>query len=210
MNYIYDIVLNFNSEFYEFFEWKKSDKILNVKKVPAFRISSEDINKLKYNVIRVDKTFLDKFFELTLFYSKFDSKYICLVSDTNASIGLMFDSKGNLIKRSSLVFDEEEEVNEEVVRDDIINIDYLVNKKKNIEYMSRFDKERRDYLLKFINNLDIESDSNIFKYMYYDYFETEEEDVGKIKEMLINEINDINSNKNRLFELVKILKKIKN
>ena len=33
MNYIYDIVLNFNKDYYEFYEWKKSDKVINVKKI---------------------------------------------------------------------------------------------------------------------------------------------------------------------------------
>ena len=34
MNYIYDIVLNFNKEYYNFFEWNKRDNI--VKKYHGF------------------------------------------------------------------------------------------------------------------------------------------------------------------------------
>ena len=33
MDYIYDIVLNFHENYYEFYEWKSSDKIINVKKI---------------------------------------------------------------------------------------------------------------------------------------------------------------------------------
>ena len=36
MNYIYDIVLNFNKEYYNFFEWNKRDNIVNVKKIPLY------------------------------------------------------------------------------------------------------------------------------------------------------------------------------
>ena len=32
MDYVYDIVLNFQKEYYEFYEWKSSDKIINIKK----------------------------------------------------------------------------------------------------------------------------------------------------------------------------------
>ena len=31
MNYIYDIVLNFHESYYEFYEWKSTDKIINFK-----------------------------------------------------------------------------------------------------------------------------------------------------------------------------------
>ena len=37
-------------------------------------------------------------------------KIICLVSNIKTSIGLLFDESGNLLKRSSLLFEEETEV----------------------------------------------------------------------------------------------------
>jgi len=210
MNYIYDIVLNFNRDFYEFFQWKKGDKIINVKKIPAFRVNSDNLRSLKYNIVKVNKSFLDKIFDLTLFYSKMGYKYMCLVSDTNESVGLMFDKDGKLIKRSSLVFDEEEEVNEEVDREDEVSIEYIENKHRDIEIIPRIEKEKRDYLFKFVNNLDIEKDDIILRYMYYDYFEKEEEDSSKIKRVIINEINNDFSDKNKLYNLVRVFKKIKN
>lgn len=210
MSYIYDIVLNFNKEYYEFFEWKKSDKIINVKKIPVFKVSTSDISIFKYDVIKVEKEFLDKIFELTLFYSKIDYKYMCLISDGNETIGLMFDKEGNLIKRSGLIFDEENEVNDEVVDNDIVNINYVIKKHNDIKLISRVDKEKKEYLYKYINDLDMENDKNIFKYMYYDYFEEEEENVAKIKEKLLDELVNENCDKNKLYELVRVFKKIKN
>lgn len=207
MNYIYDIVLNFNKDYFEFFQWRKGDKLINVKKIPAFRVSSNDLHIFKYNEVIVDRKFIDKIFDLTLFYSKMGYKYMCLVSDTNETIGLMFDKNGKLIKRSSLVFDEEEEVNCETLREEETEIKFISNVYKKIDCVARVDKERREYLYKFINNLDIEKDSSILKYIYYDYFE-EEENVDKIKEKLISELkNDVD---NKLYELVKMLKKIRN
>ena len=212
MNYIYDIVLNFNKDYFEFFQWKKGDKIINVKKIPAFKVSETDLRNFKYNIVKVSKDFLEKIYDLTLFYNKMDNnyKYMCLVSNTTETIGLMFDKDGRLIKRSSLVFDEEDEVNEEVYKEDEIVIDYVENTFKEVEFISRIDKERRDYLFKFINNLDIEKDGSILKYIYYDYFEVEEEDALKMKKSILNELNSSISDKNKLYELVKVFKKIKN
>ena len=36
MDYIYDIVLNFQNDYYDFYEWKQSNKIINVKKIIIF------------------------------------------------------------------------------------------------------------------------------------------------------------------------------
>ena len=47
MNYIYDIVLNFNKEYYYFFEWKKNDSIINIKKIPCFLIDNNTLHNLK-------------------------------------------------------------------------------------------------------------------------------------------------------------------
>lgn len=210
MNYIYDIVLNFNKDYYEFFQWKKGDKIINVKKIPAFRVSSEDIRILKYNYVKVNREFLDKIYNVTLFYSKNDCKYMCLVSDTNESLGLIFDKEGNLLKRSSLVFDEEEEVNEELGREEEIKIEYVYNKFRDVDYVSRLDKEKREYLYKFINGLDCKKNEIVLKYIYYDYFEKEEDDIFLIKKNIIKEINSDSCDKNRLYDLIKVFKKIKN
>lgn len=207
MNYIYDIVLNFNKDYFEFYEWKKSDKIINVKKIPAFKVNSEVLNSFKYNEVVVDKEFLDKIFDLTLFYSKCNYKYMCLLSDTNETIGVMFNSSGELIKRSSLVIDEEDEVNEEVVSNNMLWIKLVKNDRKDIRCVSRIDRERKEFLYKFINNLGSE---NVLKYMYYDYFEVEEDNIDIIKNKLLLELDNKDADIRKLYDLVKVLKKIKN
>lgn len=211
MNYIYDIVLNFNRDYFEFFQWKKGDKIIHVKKIPAFKVSDSDIMNFKYNNLKVSEDFLNKIFELTLFYNKSnDYKYLCLLSSGNETIGVMFNKDGYLIKRSSLVFDEEDEVNNEVINEENFKIDYLINEYNNVNLLPRIDKDRMEYLSKFISNLDVLEDSNILKYMYYDYFEKEEDNICKIKEIILSELNNNSCNKKKLYDLIKIFKKIRN
>ena len=50
MNYIYDIVLNFQENYYQFFEWSRKDKIKNISKIPVYRVTDEDLLKLKYKL----------------------------------------------------------------------------------------------------------------------------------------------------------------
>ena len=66
-----------------------------------------------------------------------------------------------------------------------------------------------EYLYKFINNLDSFKDADILKYIYYDYFEKEIDNPIRIKEELNREIFNLEGNRNKLYELVKILKKVR-
>ena len=60
MNYIYDILLNFNDNYFDFYDWNKSDNITEVKKIPIFKITSEDMYKIKNNYVIFDNEFKSK------------------------------------------------------------------------------------------------------------------------------------------------------
>ena len=50
MTYIYDIVLNFNNDFYEFYEWDKNDNLTLIKKIPLIKVESDFLDKV-FNLI---------------------------------------------------------------------------------------------------------------------------------------------------------------
>ena len=63
-------------------------------------------------------------------------------------------------------------------------------------------------MIKYINK---EKDDVNLKYLYYDYYEKDEENTNVIKESLINEIkNNWNKKFDKFYETVKIFNKIKN
>ena len=47
MNYIYDLLLNFNENIYEFYDWNKTDNIKHIKKIPIFKIDSKKNETIK-------------------------------------------------------------------------------------------------------------------------------------------------------------------
>ena len=101
MDYIYDIVLNFQNYYYDFFEWKSSDKVINVKKILVYKTNSEDYLNLKYNEVILDTKDLPK--QTKMF----------LVTNGSEVMGILLDNKGKIIKKSSLLFDEADEILEE-------------------------------------------------------------------------------------------------
>ncbi len=60
MTYIYDILLNFNENLVEYFEWNDNDKIKYVKKIILFKVSSKVIEDIIYNDVLFDSSFTDK------------------------------------------------------------------------------------------------------------------------------------------------------
>ena len=208
MNFIYDIVLNFNKDFYNFFEWNKNDNVINVKKIPIFLIDNDTFTSMKYDNVIVSKDFIDLIRDKTYTYTRSKLGISCLVSNNKEVIAVLFNDNGNLIKRSSLMLDEEEEVLDEIENDSLYKINIIKRRKVNIENVNRNIKEKKDFLIKYINK---ETNDINLKYLYYDYFEKDENNIKTIKNDLIKEIkNNWNKKLNNFYDTVKIFKKIKN
>lgn len=209
MNFIYDIVLNFNKDYYDFFEWSKKDNIVNIKKIPLFIVNNDIFNIMKYDYVSVNTDFIDSIRDKTYTYNRQKIGNVCLLSNSKQVIGLLFNDKGDLIKRSSLLLDEEEEVLDEIYSNDVTDINIVkVKKGKSNDNVNRVQKEKKDFLIRYINKE--KNDVNL-KYLYYDYFEKDEEDANIIREGLINEIkNNWNKKLDTFYETVKIFNKIKN
>ena len=208
MNYIYDIVLNFNKDYFAFYEWSKKDTITNIKKIPLFVVDNNTLNMMKYDKVVVNLEFIDLIKDKTYTYSKNKIGNSALLSNGKEVIGVLFDNNGNLIKKSSLLIDEEEEVLDEIDDDEIFKIEIVDSKKGKRENTHRGESEKKAFLSKYIR-----SEENItnLKYLYYDYFEKEEEDKMLIKKKLLDEINSNWTEKlNSFYETAKIFNKINN
>ncbi len=210
MNYIYDIILNFNQEYYPFYEWKKSDNIINIRKIPCFKVKDQDYLDLKHNQITIQEDFINKINNASSIYLE-DNLHnnICLVTNGKEAMGLSFDEKGNLQKRSSTIFDEEQEIIEESHHQKITNLKFIKNNPIKPQYIGRIEKEKRTYLNKYLSKLNETTDNVTIKYLYYEYFEKENEDSHYTKKALLNTLKQEWNNKlDRLYQLVLLLNKV--
>ena len=158
MNYIYDIVLNFHKNYYNFFEWGRKDKIKNIYKISVYRVKDNDIINLKYNKIKVSENFINQIKE----DNPKHKKIICLVSNTKTTIGLLFNNEGILVKRSSLLFEEEKEVNNLAKTLPITTITYKEVIKEDIKNILRIEKEKKEIVINYIKKLENKSTLKYF------------------------------------------------
>ena len=207
MNYIYDIILNFNEEFYDFYEWKNNDNVINVRKIPVLKVDENTYVSLRNNKIQVSMETIDSLKKnFSLYNEKIEGNIICLITNGMSAFGVMFNNNGYLIKRSSMLFDEEEEVIDESENIKEIKIEFIKNEKQKSNNISRIVKEKQKFIKDYISSLD---DELTLKYIYYDYFE-KEENKNNIKEILLSEINsEWNSKLSKLYDLTKLLNKVK-
>ena len=203
MNYIYDIVLNFQDNYYNFFEWHKDDKIKNIPKIPLYRVTDKDIKILKNNKVKVSQSLIESIKN----YNKRYKKNICLVSNGKIAIGLLFKDDGTLSKRSSLIFEEEEEVIEVVRGVTPIEIKYIENIEIIPQNKLRVEKEKKEILINYIKNT---TDIVTLKYLYYEYYEQENTNPIQIKKALLKELTkEWNIKQNNLYDIVNLLNKVK-
>ena len=180
MNYIYDILINLQRKLYDFYEWNTSDDITHVRKTPIFKIRTEQLLDLKNNIVVLDSNLLKRISNRTEIFTNHNVKvmrYVSLFSDGNDVVVLEFDEKGEKLRSSKLLVDEEIEVLEVVDNIDLNDINYEIIEPENNNY-SRTRKENKmyDYIIRQLNK-----DNYVkLKYLYYDCFEKEEENIDKI------------------------------
>ena len=194
MNYIYDILLNFNDIYYDFYEWNISDNIEHIRKIPLFKISKKDIITIKNNYIKINNKFLTKILNKTEVFSnnKVEVKeYAVLFSDGEGVISVLFDTNGNSKKYSSLLIDEHSEVLDVVDTMNTIKISYnILNNNIKNEYFTRKDLERLKYIDRQLYNLNKSPDSSKLEYLYYECFGECETNKSKIIDKIKLELKD--------------------
>lgn len=181
MNYIYDILVNFNEEMYDFFDWNESDSIEHIRKIPLFRVDARDFSNIKHNLVKFDKEFLGKIQNKTEVFNNRKVKnmeYAFLLTNGVEVVGYKIeDGKNKYV--TSLLIDEDVEVIEVCERLEESVIDYDIQKIKKISLFStRHDKHIIQYIKNEIKLLSKNHDK--LKYLYYECFDKKENNINNI------------------------------
>lgn len=204
MTYIYDILLNFNENLVEYFEWNDNDKIKYVKKIILFKVSSKVIGDIIYNDVLFDSSFTDKIPKYEMNGVK-DASSLCLLCDGLMVVGLLIrNSKVSLVSR--MILDEEQEVIEMCDRLSSVSVLYKIlgeNNKKN-SVITR-EEER---VLKFLRNefARLYEDSNLdkFMYLYYEFTGKECNSIDYIYKYLISSLEVFTDKHMKLYEVLNL------
>lgn len=209
MTYIYDVLLNFTDDdrLVEFYEWQEDDCIDHIKRILLMRVSSKQIEEIDNYKIRVSRDFLERIKNRTISYKKHsDLKYAFLVSDLNKVFALEFNSKGEVISKSSLLLDEAEDIMDECsdLAEEVISYQRLDKYDKDI-FLTREEIKRKRYLLQEIKVLYEDKNRDKLNYLYDELYPKDtlsfDDKYLRIKKELEN---DYSSSHNALYDIVRL------
>lgn len=182
MNYVYDVLLNFNKEMYEFYDWNLDDYISHIRKILVFRVDNKTMRDLVNNSIVVDSDFLIKISNRTEMFTKQNVKiinYAALFTNGSFVIGIKFDKNGEIIGRSKLLIDEELDILDSALDMNQYNLKYnLIADNKNVSFKTRKEILIEKYILKKLN--EVENNKEMLKYLYYECFNEKNNDFRKM------------------------------
>lgn len=209
MKNIYDILVNFKKIPYEFYEWNKEDDVKHVKKMPSIKVSDSALYDIFYNDVVVSKNFLDQIKDKTeIFFGRTVKKvkYACVIYNDDVALSILLNDNGEIIGKSKLLFDEEEDVLKEDVP--VKEIDYnIIKKSKKISGLTRRETKIVLLLSKYLDKIHESKKNDEIKYMYFECFNKVEEDNEKAYKNLKNEVLKANLNViETLKTLIKVLK----
>lgn len=209
MKNIYDILVNFKKIPYEFYEWNKEDDVKHVKKMPSIKVGDSTLYDIFYNDAVVSKNFLDQIKDKTeIFFGRTVKKvkYACVIYNDDVALSILLNDNGEIIGKSKLLFDEEEDVLKEDVP--LKEIDYnIIKKSKKISGLTRREAKIVLLLSKYLDKIYENKKNDEIKYMYFECFNKVEEDNEKAYKNLKNEVLKANLNViETLKTLIKVLK----
>ncbi|MDD3392883.1 MAG: hypothetical protein PHE54_05015 [Bacilli bacterium] len=208
MNYIYDILLNFTECGYDFYEWNVEDNIKHIRKIPLLRVKEKDMNSLIKNKIIINDEILNKIkYKTEIFTSKGvkNIKYSILVSDGNMAIAFLINNKGNAIKWSKMLINEEEEILDFAKQMKETTLHYQILEEQSINsFYTRKETEMIKYIKTELTSLINESDEAKLQYLYFECYNKKEKNVELIVKQIKNSLLDSTAIINKAYNFLKL------
>lgn len=206
MNYIYDIMLNFNENLYDFYDWNRNDSILHIRRIPIYKVSSIILYDIKNNVVKFDSDFLAEIKNRTEVFTNKGLKnidYSFLLTDGLETIAI---SVGKKMKYSKLLIDEELECLEVSNKMKEREIHYkIISTKQRNDLKTRREVEMDNYITQKLNEMWEEKNEEKLKYLYYECFDEKTDNLDKLKQQFKNNL----INQEKLYNILKLIQNSK-
>ncbi len=205
MNYYYDIYLNFQEEYFMFYEWDEKDNLEYIKKIPLYHLETSKIIDMLTKVFKVNNDFLKQIENKTKLKQNKYLNYACLVSDGKNNLALEFQSDGKVINKSSLLLEDELNINEFIYGISVSNIDYEIIKDERIKKESRQEEKIKKVLKLEIEKMYNNKEYSKLKYIYLEWFKEVLDSIDKMYNNMLDKLNSsLTEVEYHIYELIKL------
>jgi len=205
MNYYYDFLLNFQEKYCMFYEWDESDNIEFIKKIPLFHIDSKTFVDLLTKKVSLSKEFLKTIENKTKIKQNNYLKYTSIFGDGKNSIALEFDDNGVCINKSSLMIEDELNINEFMYTINLNKLDYKILGTEKLEKETRQELNIKKLLKLEIDSIYNKKQFSKLKYIYLEWFNELLDDIDIMYKNMLNKINEnLTEKEYNIYELIKL------
>ena len=209
MNYIYDIFLNYNRNLYDIFEWNKDDKILHIRKIPVFLLSTNDLYNLINNRVVISKDLLTKLYKKTEVFVSRGIQYLdyaFIATDRNDVVAFKLNKNGFITGYSHLLLEGEVEVIDYSRTLSLQVIDYKILGKNSFEtFKTRNEIHIKKFICEELNKMLENKEFHKVKFLYLEFFNKEINDNSSIKDIYQELDNNWENVYIKLYEFLKMM-----
>ena len=197
MQYYYDVLGNFSEYILKFYEWESNDDIVNIKKIPFIKISKEDMRVLlSYSVILEMDNIVKN--------SKDKANYLLLSTGCDALM-VELNQEGKIIYYSSLLIEDELEVNELAHSMNTIKLKFKVLDKIKILSDYKQGEKAKNLIFHELKKIRDNDNKDECLYYYYEWFHVSTDDYDKaIKKMFLEIKKPFNKDMERIEKLIRL------
>ncbi len=205
LNYYYDIFLNFQDKYWQFYEWDASDSLDFVKKIPLFHINAKALIDIMTSVVKFDEKFLESIQNKTKLAKNGTLEYACILGDGKNSLAIELNKDGVIISKSSLNLDDELSINEFMYNIPKMDISYeIINKEERVNCL-RQELKIKNILKCEITNLMKNKNYSKLKYLYLEWFNKLNDDyINMGKEMLDKIKGNLTEEEYKIYKIIQI------
>lgn len=211
MNYIYDVILDFQKEYYDFYEWNKNDNIFHMRKIPILKINEKQFNEIKNNIVQFSKATTKLFNFKTAERFKQNNitkmKYTIIISTENQAMGIKINKNGIIQLKSSLLPDEQDDVIEIIKFQNEAKLEYkIIKNNKNNNFKTRFEIENENFIYNELDKVYEQKNIQKLNYIYLECFNKQEPNIDLAYKKLKSEISKTNENFKKIYNIFKMTK----
>ena len=210
MNYIYDVVLNFQKEYYDFFDWNQNDNIYHMRKIPIIKIDNNQLLDIKNNIIKFDEDTL-KYFNVKAERFKQNSitkiKHTVIIGSEHEAIAIKLNKERLTYLKSSLLPDEQDDVIEILKFQKETKLNYqIIKKSKTNFFKTRFEVEHEQFIHKELDEIYRQKNIQKLNYLCLECFNTPETNINRAYKKLKKEISKTNDKFQKIYNIFKMIK----
>lgn len=205
MNYYYDVMINLQDKYCQFYEWDITDNLMHIKKIIINHVDSTTYEDIYSNKIKVTSSFLESIYNKAKLKDNTLIPYMAIFCDTKNAMVIEFNEYGESISKSSLLLEDEINICELTYNVGKKTLDYEKLSPEGEKIETKQIERIKKLILLEINKAYEEENFSKLKFIFVEWFGYLEDDINKIINKMANKLEEeIGDAEYHIYDLIRL------